>query len=449
MILNPFIVLKKLAPKTLYGRTFLIIFTPLILVQIVTTYIFLDRHLDSVTRLLADSIASEVAVATSVYERDPSGEQAALSSRDKEILSKLHIHAAFISGKMVRQQSKKKSSKHPWADEILENSLQMKISHPYALTTDGNNIFITLAVGEGALEISLPYKRLISKTTPLVLLGTFGASALFLSIALLFMRNQVRPIQKLAEAAECFGKGQMVKNFRPQGALEVRKAAHAFLQMKDRIQSQISQRTEMLAGISHDLRTPLTRMKLQLALLAESPEITHLQKDITEMELMIQEYLDFVRGEGEETPIPCAFKQFLKDIVEDMRRKGARIHVSELGNSGSSDKPLILRPLAMRRALVNLLSNAHRYAHSINLHTASLSDTLLIHIDDDGPGIPDAAREDVFRPFYRLESSRNIETGGIGLGLTIARDIVRAHGGDILLSESPEGGLRSTVKIPY
>lgn len=439
---------KKLLPKSLYGRAFLIIFTPLMLVQVITTYVFLDRHLDSVTKLLAGSIASEISVATQIYEESLKEKKTSnigvLSLTNKNILSNLNLAIRYVPEKQLLKEKSKISYKHPWADEILESALREKLNTPFIFLTDKENIFVDVGVSNGLLEISLPHKRLLSKTTPLVFFGTFGASALFLTISLLFMRNQVRPIQKLAEAAAKFGKGQDVSGFRPQGALEVRKAAHAFLLMKDRIQKQIGQRTDMLAGISHDLRTPLTRMKLQLALLPESDDIRYLQKDISEMEMMIQEYLDFVRGEGEEKSVLTDMTLLTRECVESIKRKSKNVDFKEENKSFL----LNLRPNALKRCLNNLLNNALRYAPKMYIQIEATPSFLLIHVDDNGPGIPQKDREDVFRPFFRLEASRNTNTGGVGLGLSIARDIARAHGGDILLSESEFKGLRATLKLP-
>lgn len=446
---------RKILPKSLYGRAFLIIFTPLVFVQIITTYVFLDRHLNSVTRLLAGAISSEISVATEIYQEALSEGRnletqtllKSFSSSDRQILAALKLNIQYVPEKQLLKNSKKMLHRHPWADEILLKDLSEKLFFPFVLLSDTDNIYVNIELSKGLLEISLPYKRLMSKTTPLVLLGTFGASALFLIISLLFMRNQVRPIQKLAEAAEQLGKGQDVSGFRPQGALEVRKAGHSFLLMKDRIQRQITQRTEMLAGISHDLKTPLTRMKLQLALLPESQDTKYFQEDIQEMEFMIKEYIDFVKGEGEEKSSLTDIVLLMEAVIGDVYRTKKKIDIM----LDSVLKPplfLEVRPHALRRCLSNLLGNAHRYAHNVWVAFEKKQNFLLIHIEDDGPGIPESDYENVFRPFIRLEESRNLSTGGVGLGLTIARDIARGHGGDIFLSKSSRGGLRATLKMP-
>jgi two-component system osmolarity sensor histidine kinase EnvZ len=271
-----------------------------------------------------------------------------------------------------------------------------------------------------------------------------GTSLALLAFATIFMRNQVRPIKRLAQAADDFGRGRDIRDFRPSGATEVELAGHAFNLMRDRIRRQISQRTEMLAGVSHDLRTPLTRMKLQLALMGNAPEIADLKKDIEEMERMVGGYLAFARGEGTERAVDADLIELVSDAVNDARREGAAIDLA----APAQKIMLPLRRDALRRALANVIGNARRYATRIEVSLRSRDHSVDVVVDDNGPGIPLARREDVFRPFFRLESSRNPETGGTGLGLAIARDIVRTHGGEITLHDSPLGGLRAVLRLP-
>jgi two-component system osmolarity sensor histidine kinase EnvZ len=257
------------------------------------------------------------------------------------------------------------------------------------------------------------------------------------------MRNQVKPIRRLAQAADSFGKGRDVADFKPEGATEVRQAAAAFLQMRNRIKRQIRQRTEILAGVSHDLRTPLTRMKLQLAMLGETPEAENLESDVAAMERMVEGYLAFARGEGVEQPQPTEVSGLLRDVVAQMRRDGGVVdlHVEQA-------MTLPLRPETMRRCLSNLIANAQRHGEHVSVRAGPRDRAVEITIDDDGPGIPPEMRREVFKPFFRLESSRNPETGGVGLGLTIARDVVRNHGGDLVLEDAPGGGLRARIWLP-
>jgi two-component system osmolarity sensor histidine kinase EnvZ len=270
-----------------------------------------------------------------------------------------------------------------------------------------------------------------------------GTSTVLLIVAILFLRNQIRPILRLADAAESFGKGREVPNFRPRGAREVRRAAQAFLEMKDRVERTMEQRTAMLAGVSHDLRTVLTRLKLELALIGESPEIDAMKKDVDEMARMLEAYLAFARGDSGEQSAPTDMAAFLDELKSDGDRNGHSTHVVFHGHP-----IVIVRPAAFKRCLANLVSNAARHAPRISITGHRDHRWLTVTVDDDGPGIPSQMREEVFKPFLRLDNARNQDEGGAGLGLAIARDIARSHGGDITLSESPMGGLRATVRVP-
>src|SRR5947209_4424202 len=275
------------------------------------------------------------------------------------------------------------------------------------------------------------------------LLWMVGTSLVLLAVAILFLRNQIRPILMLADAAEAFGKGRDVPGFRPRGAREVRRAANAFLEMKRRVERTMEQRTTMLAGVSHDLRTVLTRFKLELALIGDSPEVEALRKDVDEMGRMLEAYLAFARGDTGEQSAPTDMAAFLEELRSDAERHGHRAIVVFHGH------PIItVRPAAFKRCLANLVANAARFARSVSLTGHRDHRWLTITVDDDGPGIPSGMREEVFKPFMRLDDARNQDEGGTGLGLAIARDVARSHGGDIILSDSPMGGLRATVRVP-
>jgi two-component system, OmpR family, osmolarity sensor histidine kinase EnvZ len=264
-----------------------------------------------------------------------------------------------------------------------------------------------------------------------------------LAVAALFLRNQVKSLSRLAAAAEGFGKGRPVAFTKLEGAREVRQAGAAFMQMRDRIERQIRQRTEMLAGVSHDLRTPLTRMKLALELSGDDSSNAELKSDVAEMERLVQLYLDFARGEGTETPVETDLALLLEDLAAVVRRDGAFLAVAV-----PPELVMPVRPDALRRCLGNLLANARHYGGRVWLSSEPVPDGVDILIDDDGPGIPPAERERVFRPFVRLDASRNPSTGGVGLGLAIARDVARSHGGDVQLEDSPYGGLRARLHLP-
>jgi two-component system, OmpR family, osmolarity sensor histidine kinase EnvZ len=270
-----------------------------------------------------------------------------------------------------------------------------------------------------------------------------STAIVLLTIAILFLRNQIRPIQQLADAAESFGKGRAVGEFVPRGAREVRKAGEAFTEMRRRIERQIEQRTAMLAGVSHDLRTVLTRFRLQTALMAEGPDRDAFEADVDEMQMMLEAYLAFARGDGDEEAVPTDIPELLRSIAADADRAGF-----EVGSSFTGDPLVTVRPNAFKRLVGNLVGNACRHADRIDVTARHAVDWLTITVDDDGPGVPEGERDNVFRPFYRLDEARNQDEGGSGLGLAIARDIARGHGGDITLDASPLGGLRAVIRIP-
>ena len=327
----------------------------------------------------------------------------------------------------------------------MAEAMDERVQRPYRLdeTSFEREVVIRVQLSDGLLEIFAPKKRLFSSTTYVFILWMLGTSMLLFGIATVFMRNQVRSVRKLAVAADRFGKGLDVANFKPEGATEVRQAAQAFNLMRERIQRQIQQRTEMLAGVSHDLRTPLTRMKLQLAIMGDMDGRAELDEDVAEMERMVEGYLAFARGEGSEQPVATDLPALVDEVVGRYRRQGSSI---DLHSEGEIVMPI--RPDAMARALGNLIGNAIRYGGQVWVRVGCRRDAAEVLIDDDGPGIPPERREEVFKPFTRLEESRNLGTGGVGLGLTIARDIVRTHGGDLLLEDSPLGGLRARVRLP-
>jgi two-component system, OmpR family, osmolarity sensor histidine kinase EnvZ len=296
---------------------------------------------------------------------------------------------------------------------------------------------------DGVLSADVPRKRLYTSTTYVFLLWMLGSSLVLLSVAAVFLRNQVRSLRRLAAAAESFGKGRQAAFTKIEGALEVRQAGAAFIQMRDRIQRQIRQRTEMLAGVSHDLRTPLTRMKLALALMGGSPVAAELKSDVADMERLVNVYLDFARGEGTESPVDTDISLLIEDMAAAARRDGIPLEITQ-----PPELLVPVRPNALRRCLANLIANARHYGQHVWLALVPVEDGVDIVIDDDGPGIPAAERDRVFQPFIRLDTSRNPSTGGVGLGLTIARDVARSHGGDIKLAQSEMGGLRATLRIP-
>ncbi len=436
---------KSFLPRTLLGRSLMILITPILLIQVIATFVFFDRHWSKMTTRLAYSVAGEIALIASAVEDDAGPEQ--LKMMALYASQHLDLLVDFDEGASLE---KKSSDYRPdvWKShmaKVLDNELEQSLKRPFLLTLVGEEKWIEVDVQmeNGVLRVLMPQRRLFSSSGYIFLLWMVGSSGILLSIAILFMRNQIRPILKLAAAAERFGKGRDVAYFKPEGAREVRQAGESFLDMHRRIRRQIEQRTTMLAGVSHDLRTPLTRLKLQLAMLPESGDTAAMKSDIGEMEKMIGGYLDFVRGEGDEQIEVTHLKTLIGKIEDAVRRQNISLEANV-----HEDMVLMLRPMAFERCLLNLISNAGHYAKHVWLSTHSEGKYLFITIEDDGPGIPEAQYEDVFRPFYRIDPSRNAATGGTGLGLPIAMEIVHGHGGKIWLEKSPRGGLKVNVRVP-
>lgn len=439
MLLN--LLKKNLLPRSLYGRSLLIIVMPLILLQLVSAWIFYDRHWDTITKRLATAIAGEIAQTVELLGQDPSDERRrtvfAMASAN------FNLQMEWKEGETLAPDTAPSDSR---IDYFLGTILRSKFGGPVRIDEGAlaDWVLAEIQLQGGVLSVAIPGKRLFSITTYIFILWMVGASLILFAIASVFMRNQVRPIQRLAEAADQFGKGRdMEEDFKPEGATEVRRAAAAFNVMRQRIRRQIRQRTDMLSGVSHDLRTPITRMKLQLAILPEDSGLSGLKDDISEMERMIEGYLTFARGEGNEPTREVDVGAMVDDVVAAWRRNGVKIDCHIEGTLSAW-----VRVDAVKRSIENLVANASRYGRQLWVRAGRRGEFVEITVDDDGPGIPESHREDVFRPFFRLESSRNPKTGGTGLGLAIARDLVRSHGGDILLQDSPHGGLRARIRLP-
>jgi len=432
--------LRRYLPKSLLGRALAILAAPIILVQIIAIWVFFDNHVDAVTRNAARSLAGEIGLALNIAETNSDPKQRA---SDLELAERyLSIHLTWRPGEKLAKP------RHIGADtragEELIDALQ-PLGVPFEIDTETlpRQIRVRAQGTSGVLDVVATRRKLGSTTNDIFVLWSLGSAAVTLGIAFIFMLNLVKPIRKLAEAADAFGKGRDVPDFKPYGAREVRQAANAFLIMRERLQRQIQQRTEMLAGVSHDLRTPLTRMKLQLAFLGNTQEAKDLASDVAEMEQMVEEYLAFARGEGTEQAVPVNLPDLLVDVVEAAQRNGNDVTLKTKGAM-----KLTLRPNGFRRCLTNLIANAARFGTSVQLQAQRKPHFVEITVDDDGPGVPEDKREEVFRPFYRLDNNRGLGTGSSGLGLTIARDVVRGHGGDIQLTDSPLGGLRVLIRLP-
>lgn len=431
---------KRYLPKSLLGRSLMIIVTPLVILQLVSAAIFYETHWDKVTLKLARGVAGDIAAVISLLRRKPEPENRTwiydVAARNMDLVVTLKEKAVLPN-----------SSQTPngLLERMLTRAMKSHVGKPFLIDSESRSrqIVIDVQLPSGVLHVVTSRKRLFSSTAYVFVIWMVGTSLILFAVATIFMRNQVKPIRRLAVAAEDFGKGRDVSKFKPEGAAEVRQASSAFLAMRERIVRQISQRTDMLAGVSHDLRTPLTRMKLQLEMLKDDDGTAELKADITEMEHMLDGYLAFARGEGAEKPITVDLTALLHDAAAQARRRGGAVDLHTEGELTAS-----LRPNAFRRCLTNLIDNAIQYAEHVSVRAGLRGDGIEITIDDDGPGIPEDQLDEVFRPFYRLEGSRNPGTGGVGLGLTIARDVIRGHGGDIVLGDSPNGGLRVRLKVP-
>ncbi|MBU0726025.1 MAG: HAMP domain-containing protein [Alphaproteobacteria bacterium] len=432
--------IKRFLPRTLFGRSLIIIVTPMILVQLISTYVFYERHWDLITRRLSSAVAGDVGFVVEQLSREEDID-------GREVIFEMaaqHFWAAvsYRPGDILPNQP---SEPRGLLEEMLQRELGQRLTRPFLVDARSmpRDVHIKVQMVEGVVDFLIPRERLFSSTTYIFIMWMVGSSLILFAVAVVFMRNQIRPIRRLAAAADAFGKGSDAPGFKPEGASEVRLAASAFIRMRERIQRQISQRTEMLAGVSHDLRTPLTRMRLQLAMMGENSDSKEMRQDIAEMEQMLEGYLAFARGEGSEAQQPIDLARLLREVTNDARVTGRTLSLR-------TDEPLdvSVQPNAFKRALTNLVQNACRYGKTVQITAQRQDNAVQIIIDDDGPGIPADRREDVFKPFFRLESSRNLKTGGVGLGLTIARDIVMGHGGELLLGDAPLGGLRAIVRIP-
>ena len=434
---------KRFLPKSLFGRFLTIIIAPTILLQLIVTYQFYERHWESVARNLTAAVGGEIAAIVKIYETTPPEQVRplfALTYRymglDVHVVPKAPIqtNTLYASGTLAQ----------------LAATLKGHFFYPFSIHYTKwlfSDIRVVIGLPNNNIEILVVSKRLENPTTYIFILWMAGSAIVLLAVAILFLKNQIRAIQRLAVAADKFGKGQDLKTFRPHGATEVRRAGASLIQMKDRIARQVAQRTEMLAGISHDLRTPLTRMKLQLELLKKKDMPTdafeRLQNDINEMEKMVESYLLFAKGEGSEKAITVQWSAMIEKWVHGYDLHGRKISLV-IENEGY----ITLRYDAFKRAFTNIVNNALREAETVRITTQYGPVYAVVAIEDDGPGIAPEKREEVFRPFVRLTPGRNLDSGGNGLGLTISRDIILGHGGDIPREDSKLGGLKVVIKIP-
>ena len=436
---------SEFVPTGLYARALIIIITPIVLLESVVAFTFMERHWQSVTRRLSVATARDVAALIDVYETySGTDDYARLIDMARDRLG------LFVQ--IMPPDELPRATAPPFfalLDRTLTSELNRHIKLPIWVDTVGQSRFVEIRVKHehAVLRFVAARNQTYASNSHIFLVWMVGTSVVLLTVAIIFMRNQIRPILRLAEAADAFGKGRPVPpDFRPRGAREVRQAAIAFLEMRERITDHVDQRTTMLAGVSHDLRTILTRMRLQLAFLPEGPEAQAMRSDLREMQHMLEDYLAFAKGDGGEVAAPTNVRELLEEVRAEALHFGAPIHL-RLRRS-RRDLVIPLKRNAIKRAIINLLSNAARFGDQIILRAATERGWLRIEVDDDGPGIPTMERENVFKPFYRLDSARNQDEGHSGLGLAITGDIARSHGGSVALGESSMGGLRAVIRVP-
>jgi len=427
-------------PKGLYARALLIVILPIVLLQSAVAYFFMERHWEAFTDRLSAAVARDVAAVVDMYKNLPQAE-------GRAALTRIAAYDLNVDLVILPKETLPAPAPKPFfalLDRTLTKELSRRVHYPFWLNTTRRDslVEIRVALDDATLQILTTRSMAYASNSQYFFIWTALAAIVILLIATSFLRNQIRPIVRLARAAEEFGKGRDVA-FSPRGAREVRQAGAAFVEMKRRVERAIEQRTTMLNGVSHDLRTIITRFKLSIALMGETREVSEMRRDVEEMERMVEAYLAFARGDGGEASARIDLASGFEELRADCERRGVEAHVSVEG-----DTTIVCRPAAIKRLLANLVGNAQRYGKRIDIVAINDEETMTVHIDDDGPGIPVERREDAFRPFYRLDEARTQDEGNSGLGLAIARDIARSHGGELDLERSPLGGLRATVTLP-
>ncbi len=437
--------LRRFIPSSLFGRALLILVVPTIIVQLLALYMFYERHWASVARNMSATLANDVAL---LVQETRYGN---VDDREAWRVKARHTLGIIVSyGPIPKNFQPDTQRDTPYPDFYTQLHLRLALPFNLIINPKEDTMTVRIKLRDSLMRLDVSRKRLMNPTTSIFTLWIFSTTSLLLAISTIFLRNQIRPITRLARAAEAFGTGRDDPEFSPRGAKEIRQAGHAFLRMRNRVQRQIATRSAMLSGISHDLRTPLTRMKLQLAMLSDTKAAAALDADIATMQHMIQEYLDYARGSGGEDTTLIDVRDIVRDLASRHRQAGSPVTLEE-----ETETPVILplRRLAIVRTIDNLISNALRYGKRCRIYLHEDEHYVYIMVEDDGTGIAETDHELVFAPFRRLEGSRNSATGGVGLGLTIARDIAQGHGGDIYLSNRTDAagsifGLSVCIKLP-
>ncbi|MCI4663284.1 MAG: ATP-binding protein [Neomegalonema sp.] len=438
--------LRRYMPKGLFWRTILIVVTPIVALQLIIVWLIIERHFDGVTRQLTESVSAELSYVVSVIN---SAESEADARRGMEQAAlTLSIELDLKAGEKVPP------SVDPLFYDVIGNAVEetllKRLGRPLFVAYDRDRKVVDVRAQTrwGLLKATLSHRRMVASNPHLLLTWTAAAAAALIGVALLYLRNQIRPIEQLAKAAHAFGRGQNFE-LNVAGAREVRQASSAFLDARARIERHIEQRTRMLSGVSHDLRTPLTRMRLALDLMDETDEVVELRSDVDEMADIIEEFLAYARGDQGESFSVADVAELVDEVAAETRRAGRKLSVSHYVETPGETR-LSIRPRAIKRCLHNLLENAFSYGGQVALAVTVNRAFVEFVIEDDGPGIAEEARDAAMRPFSRLDESRNRNRGGgVGLGLALALDTARSHGGDITLGESAMlGGLRAAVRLP-
>ena len=435
---------RKFFPKTFFGRSLVIILIPVLLLQLVLIYFFYERHWDDVGRRLALALGGQISyIIKTLEEKDFSPND--IRTQFKKAESNFLISSNWYPNMSLQYFNQTKANS--LLDKTLEKSLAERIKYPYSYDTKliKNKVIVYVAVNNGVLKFSVARKNLYSSTIEVFIIWMLLTAIFLVTLALYFMKQQIKPLRNIILAAEEFGKGNNNYDLKPRGAYELRQLSRVFIKMRARINNQINNRTLMLAGISHDLRTPLTRMNLQIALLSDKNAIKNLGDDVSEMREMIDNYLAFARGEKEEKIQNLNIYRLVKTLSEKDIIDNSKV----IKNKVSKDLYADIKPLAMKRALLNIISNAISYSkNTVEIYSVQNINYLNIIVEDDGKGIPKNKREEVFKAFYRIDEARQSSSANTGLGLTIAKDIIQSHGGRILLNSSILGGLKVEITLP-
>ena len=428
-------------PKGLFARAIIIIIAPVVLLQSLVAFVFMERNWQDVTARLSAATVGDIAAIVDVIERYPQDDR--FAGIVDIAANRLGLNVAVLPPEPLPPAGPKPFFSP--LDRVLSQEITRQVGKPFWIDTVGrsNLVEIRIQLPQNVLRIFAPRSQTYAFNALLFISAMVASSVILLAIAIIFLRNQIRPILRLTAAVDNFGKGRAVADFPPRGAREVRQATLAFHEMRERVERQIEQRTAMLAGVSHDLRTVLTRLRLQLALIEETTDVAALKSDVDDMDRMLEGYLAFARGDSDEDTVPTDIMGLLRDIGQESRVTGHHTEVSFTG-----DPSVRVRPQSFKRCIANLVNNAGRHGDHVAVIGTHAGGHLTVIVDDDGPGVPFEEQEAVFKPFYRLDNARNLDESGTGLGLPIARDIARNHGGDIALSDSPLGGLRVTVTVP-